>query len=201
VPGIVGRVKSRTLLVTAGWIGAAVLAVLVGLGAINVIGAGLTTREVSPRSEADVARALQDLPPAAASATPSIPATSKPADPISDPPSTRATRPPADPPATSSTREPPATTGTGDKPSPKPSVSTRTFPTRGGTVVGRCVGGRPEIVSMSPNQGFELHEQDRGVQDGDAEGEFRSVSDNHDRVKFEVACSGGAPGISVRAED
>ena len=185
---------------TAGWIGAAVLAVLVGLGAINVIGAGLTTREVGPRSEADVARALQNLPSVAASGTPSTPPTSTA---TSNPPrSSPATRSP-EAPVRTSTGVPPAATGTGDKPSPKPSpsVSTRTFPTRGGTVVGRCVGGRSEIVSMAPNQGFELHEQDRGGQDGDAEGEFRSVSDNHDRVKFEVVCSGGAPSISVRAED
>lgn len=163
--------NNRALLVTAGWIGAAVLAVLVGLGAINVIGAGLTGHEVNPRSEAEVARALRELPGAAASGTP--------------------TRSPAG--------SPPASAGTGDRPTPTSSSSVRTFPTRGGTVVGRCVGGRPEIVSMSPNQGFELHEQDRGRQDTDAEGEFRGSSDNHDRVKFEVACSGGVPRISVRA--
>lgn len=54
-------------------------------------------------------------------------------------------------------------------------------------------GTRPEVVSMSPRQGYELHEQDRGPQEDDAEGEFRGQDDRNDRVKFEIACPGGVP--------
>jgi hypothetical protein len=49
--------------VAAGWFGAAVLAVLVGLAAISVIGAGLMSSSgTRPRSEAEVAREVAALP-------------------------------------------------------------------------------------------------------------------------------------------
>jgi hypothetical protein len=52
------------------------------------------------------------------------------------------------------------------------------------------------IVSMTPAQGFEVHERD-----GD-EGEFRSTSDNHDRVKIDVSCPGsGRPVVTARDDD
>lgn len=143
----------RTLLVAAGWIGAAVLAVLVGLGAIGVIGAGLTSPETRPLSAAEVADQLARQRSA-----------------------------------------PPASAATGDRPSPSAGAA-RTFRTRGGTVVGRCAGARPEIVSMSPAHGFELHEQDRGLQEDDAEGEFRSLSDDNVRFTFEIVCVGGAASL------
>jgi hypothetical protein len=54
--------------VAAGWFGAVVLAVLVGLAAISVIGAGLMSSSGSrPRSEAEVAREVAALPPAPSS--------------------------------------------------------------------------------------------------------------------------------------
>ena len=128
---------------TVGWLGAAVLAVLVGLGAISVIGNGLTSPETRPLSAAEVADELA-----------------------------RQVRT-----------------------SPSVAAVTRTFPTRAGTVVGRCAGTRPEVVSMSPRQGYELHEQDRGLQDDDAEGEFRGRGDGDDRVKFEIVCRAGVPAL------
>jgi hypothetical protein len=49
--------------VAAGWFGAAVLAVLVGLAAISVIGAGLMSSSgTQPRSAAEVAREVAALP-------------------------------------------------------------------------------------------------------------------------------------------
>ena len=60
--------------------------------------------------------------------------------------------------------------------------------TRGGTVVAACSG----IITMSPAQGFAVHEQ------GTREGEFRGIRDNHNRVKVELTCSNGAPTINER---
>ncbi|MFI7597794.1 hypothetical protein [Actinoplanes sp. NPDC049681] len=157
----------RTLLVTAGWAGAAVLAVLVGIAAIGVIGADLTDAGSRPRSEAQVARELASLP----SSVPAVPSAS---------PSRPSPRP---------TASAPASQGSGDA----PAAVSRTLATRGGTVVARCAGGRPQIVTMSPAPGFSLHEQHG------AEGEFRSTSDNHDRVKFAIACSGGRPTLVPHA--
>jgi hypothetical protein len=73
-----------------------------------------------------------------------------------------------------------------------PSVATtRSFRTDGGTVVAEC--GR--IVSMSPAQGFEVHEQD------DDEGEFRAFR-GRDRVKVELTgCAQGLPLLRVRDDD
>jgi hypothetical protein len=149
------------LLVTVGWLGAAVLAALVGLAAISVIGNGLTSPETRPLSAAEVADELADELARQIPASPS------------------------------------ASAGAGNRPSPSPSTAaaSRSFPTRAGTVVGRCVGDRPEVVSMSPQQGFEVHEQD------DNEGEFRSRGDNHDRVKFELVCRAGVPALVEDHED
>jgi hypothetical protein len=144
-------VNRRIVLVTVGWLGAAVLAALVGLAAISVIGNGLTAPATRPLSAAEVADEL----------------------------ARQIDTPPPSPPS--------ATAGTGDRPSPTASVATQSFPTGAGTVIGRCVGGRPELVSMSPRQGYEVHDQD------DNEGEFRSRGDNHDRVKFEIVCRDGVP--------
>jgi len=69
--------------------------------------------------------------------------------------------------------------------------TSRSFPTRGGTVVADCAG----ILSMAPAQGFAVHEQE------DDEGEFRSVDDNDDRVKVELSCAAGVPQLRVREED
>ena len=152
-------------MVTVGWLGAALLAVMVGLGAINIIGNGLTSPETRPLSAAEVADEL----------------------------------------ARQITVSPSATAGTGARPSPSPSVSaspsaspsaaTRSFPTSAGTVVGRCAGGRPEVVSMSPRQGYEVHDQDND------EGEFRGRDDGHDRVKFEIVCRGGVPALVQERDD
>lgn len=138
-----------------GWLGAAALAVLVGLGAISVIGNGLTAPETRPLSAAEVADELARQTPGS----------------------------------------PPVSAGTGDRPAPQRSSapSTVTFVTPAGTVVGRCAGSRPEVVSMSPRQGFELYEQDRGPQGDDAEGEFRSQTDARDRFPFEIVCAGTMP--------
>jgi hypothetical protein len=141
--------------VAAGWFGAAVLAVLVGLAAISVIGAGLMSSDAKPRTEAEVAREAAALPA----------------------PSGRASLGPA----------PSAST------SPSASVtSDRSIITKGGTVVARCVGGQAEIRLMSPVSGYAVHEREG------SEGEFRSTSDNHDRVKFRVQCVDGRPELSER---
>ena len=64
-------------------------------------------------------------------------------------------------------------------------------------MVARCAGDGTEIVSMSPDTGFNLHEVDQGVQSA-AEGEFRGVTDNHDRVKVSVTCPAGRLTLTTR---
>lgn len=76
-------------------------------------------------------------------------------------------------------------------PSPAASDSESSFRTRGGTVVADCDG----ISSMAPAQGFQIHEQGR------REGEFRSVRDNHVRVKVKLTCVNGVPQVNERGDD
>ncbi|MFI5492082.1 hypothetical protein [Actinoplanes sp. NPDC051859] len=153
----------RTLLVVAGWVGAAALAVLAGLAGISILGSGLTSAGTSPRSEAQVARELAAAPEMSVQAGPS---------------SASAAAPSAQP--SSSARNSPVS---------------RTLKTTGGTVVARCVAGAAEIVAMSPAQGYALHER------AGAEGEFRAISDNHDRVRFIVGCTSGRPALTSRDDD
>jgi hypothetical protein len=148
-------VKRRSVLVAAGWLGAVVLAVLAGLGAINVIGAGLTSGGDQPKTAAVVQRELADLP-------------------VSSPPETA--------PPTTATTTPTA-----------PAEIVRTLKTSAGTVVASCSAGGATILSMSPVSPYTVHEKRQ------AEGEFRSSRDNHDRVKFTVTCEGGTPVLSNRS--
>ena len=145
---------ARRLIISAGWLAAAILAVLVGLLAISVIGDGLTSPLARPLSQSEVERELAGQP--------------------STPSSSPSTSP-------SPSGSPSASTGSGSAP-----VSERT---RGGTVVARCVDGQPRLVSMTPAQGFEVHER------GTDEGEFRSYRDNHDRVKIDVNCDAGGRAV------
>lgn len=81
------------------------------------------------------------------------------------------------------------------QPSPSPSsdkpANSQSFHTRGGTVVADCAG----IISMSPAQGFAVHER------GQDEGEFRNVRDDHLRVKVDLGdCVAGLPELEVSVE-
>ncbi|GID94093.1 hypothetical protein ACFQFC_09465 [Amorphoplanes digitatis] len=167
--------KPRTLLGTAGWIGAAVLAVLIGLAAVRVIGDGLSSEAGRPRSQAEVDRDL------AAHAT---------TMPASAPPSVEAT------PSAAASTSASASAGSGSA----PSAGLRSFRTAGGTVVARCAAGRAEIVAMSPLGGFAVHERDQGPR-VQAEGEFRGTVDDHDRVKVRVGCAGDRPVLDERDDD
>jgi hypothetical protein len=151
------------MVIVAGWLLAAVLAVLVGVVGIGVVGAGLTSRKDVSISERDVEIAL---------GSPSAPTPSS-------------TTPPSTSPSSTSPSSSP-TEGAGE-----PNSSAQPFATDGGMVVASC----ERIETMSPAQGYAVHEQD------DHEGEFRGIRDNHDRVKVELSCSGGVPHLRVRTED
>lgn len=149
---LLDRLGRRPMVIVAGWLVAAALAVLVGVLGIGVVGAGLTSRQGVTISERDVEIALDSSSPSAA---------------------------PSGAPSPSPTER-----------AGEPASSVRSFATAGGTVLAGC----ERIETMSPAQGFALHEQD------DHEGEFRGIRDDHDRVKVELSCSGGVPQLRVRTE-
>jgi hypothetical protein len=166
----VGR---RPLLVIAGWLGAAVLALFVGLAATDVIGRGLASSSASaPLSPSQVAEQLATVSTATA------------------PPTAPSSGPSSAGPSSGSGATSPATTTS--------EPVRATFSTSGGVVIAQCVGARVEIRSMSPAQGYAVHERGAGGPDDSAEGEFRGTSDNHDRVKIHVRGAGGAPRFDQR---
>ncbi|GAA0442746.1 hypothetical protein Aca07nite_63700 [Actinoplanes capillaceus] len=149
---LLDRLGRLPLVIVAGWIVAAVLAVLVGVVGIGLVGSGLVSRKGAPISEDEVERALDGLGGASPSMSPE--------------PLTKET----------------AKTG--------PPARGRSFPTRGGTVVADC----ERIISMSPAQGFAVHDQD------DDEGEFRQVR-GEARVEVELTgCDQGTPRLAVSEE-
>jgi hypothetical protein len=167
----VGR---RPLLVIAGWLGAAVLALSIGYTATNVIGNDLSSASSTPLTPAEVEERL-----GAASTT----------APSGAGPSTVPSPPTPSSPVPSSPAAPSAS-----------APARKTFATPGGTVVARCTGARVQIVSTSPAQGWALHDQDSGPQD-EAEAEFRATDDDHRRVKINVRCASGTPVIATRLEE
>jgi hypothetical protein len=170
----VGR---QPLLVIAGWLGAAVLAMFVGLAATNVIGNGLTTSAGEPVSQAEVDQLLAVAPPTApSSATPSTDDRSS-AGPSSAGPSSA-----------------------GPSSIPGPAART-TFPTRGGTITAECVGARVHVLTMTPIQGYSVHDRIASELQSSVEAEFRSDSDNHDRVKVDLHCVSGKPVLTPHDDD
>jgi hypothetical protein len=145
---LLDRLGRQPMVIVAGWIVAAILAVLVGIVGIGVVGAGLTSRQGAPVSQDDVIRALGE----SSSPTPEI--SEKSGEPSAGSPEAQAKQ------------------------------------TRGGTVLISC----ERIISMAPAQGFQVHEQSEN------EGEFRGISDNHDRVKVELTCTNGQPDLRIRDE-
>jgi hypothetical protein len=166
----VGR---RPLLVIAGWLSAAALAIAMGLAAISVLGAGLTSSDNRPRTESEVADLLAAVSPAAStepSASTGTPASTGPS----------------------------ASTGIGSR---GPAGAVKTFPTPGGTIIARCAGGLVQVVSMSPAQGYAVHDGVSREAHAAAEAEFRGVADDHDRVKARLRCAADVPSMSLSVRD
>lgn len=63
--------------------------------------------------------------------------------------------------------------------------------TAGGTVLAGCAGGRPEVVSATPAQGFRVHTED---DDGGPRVRFRAGGT---RVEIRLSCTDGRPVAAV----
>lgn len=170
------------MLVIAGWLGAAVLATVLGVAAVGVIGAGLTSSDARPRTEAEVADLLAAASPSASTGTGAAPSAS-----------------PGDGPSPGTGAGPSASRATVDPATP--AGVRKTFPTPGGTVTARCAGGLIQVVSMSPAQGYAVHDGvDRELR-GEVEAEFRGTADDHDRVEARLRCVSGVPDIRLSVRD
>jgi serine/threonine-protein kinase len=129
-----GRAIRRPAVVGAGWAAAAVVATLIGLGAIRLVGDSLTSTPGGVLSQDQVDGALAQV-----SDSPSVTQT---------PASTTPTTEPA--PATETTRS--TSTATGQ----------RSFSVRGGTAIAVCSGSQAYLVSWSPAPGYRVDRTRQG---------------------------------------
>jgi hypothetical protein len=67
--------------------------------------------------------------------------------------------------------------------------------TAGGTVLARCTGGTPEVVSAVPAQGFRVQTED---DDGGPRVRFRS---GDTRFEVNMRCADGRPVADVQTDD
>ncbi|MEU2611277.1 septum formation initiator [Micromonospora sp. NPDC007271] len=128
----------RPVLAAVGWLATTVAATLVGLGAIRLVGEGITGTPGGVRDQRDVARALASPEPTPLTSTPG-PAGSP------TPPATPANRTPSGSPADAATR--------------------RTFATPGGTALAECGPAGVRLVLWTPAQGYRIKDADRGPDD------------------------------------
>ena len=67
--------------------------------------------------------------------------------------------------------------------------------TAGGTVLARCTGDRPEVVSATPAQGFRVQTED---DDGGPRVRFRA---GQTRIEVNLTCADGRPVAAVATDD
>lgn len=167
------------------------LATLVWLLVVAVVGS--VTYLVVDRAGRGIGDTSATSPMAApvVSATPSPGATRSSAAPSPTPTRTRSATPTSAPsaPATSSPR-PTATSAPVPTRSstPAPVSRTRSFPTRGGTVVATCVDGRVRLDSITVKDGWSF---EKDVEHGNVEVKFEA--EEEDEIEVTIGCRNGIP--------
>jgi hypothetical protein len=90
----------------------------------------------------------------------------------------------------------PATPALGTPTAAAPQVgSPEVIATAGGTVLARCSGDRPEVVSATPAQGFRVQTED---DDGGPRIRFRA---GQTRIEVNLTCADGRPVATVATDD
>lgn len=204
---IIRRMSRRTLLAIGAWWSAALAAILIGVAAIQYVGASIVGKPADVRSQSEIAQALDteplqgpvppfptdiaEEPSPSPSSSPTAddttapdttaPDTTGPDDTVDDAGSTPSTRAPRSP-------FPPPTF--------RPGVR-REFPVGGGIVVAECLAGKARLVSWSPGRDFKVDEVNRGPDD-EVKVEFDGPDDD---VKLKVHCAGGVPQGEVEVDD
>jgi hypothetical protein len=170
------------MLAAAGWLAAAAVAVLIGLGALRLVGESIAGTPGGVLSQEDVGREL--------ARSPGGPAATGPGSPPASGSASSASASPASPGATVSP--------TGSAPAPRASSPgpRRVFTTRGGNAVAECRGSSVWLVSWAPAPGFWEHEVDRGP-GPEAEVDFRGSAG---RSRIKVSCPGGQPVAETRED-
>ncbi|MER7165563.1 septum formation initiator [Micromonospora sp. NPDC000207] len=177
----------RTLLATVGWLVTAVLATGIGLGAIRLVGEGITGTPGGVLSQEEIERALANPPPTVPGGSTT---SGSPVTPVSP-----STTPGGPEPTTGGSEAPPSATA----PAPTattPSAPRRVFAVAGGSVVAECRGTEARLVSWTPAQGYRTTDVDRGPDD-DVDVTFEGPGGEYE---LKVECQGGIP-VAVPDDD
>lgn len=183
MPGTMTVVRRRWLPVLS-WLMSVVAATTVGLAAVSLLAAGITSTATTPLSQDAVARALAS---ATANSTPN-----------------RDTRTPS-----GSTSNPPDSPSPTPAPTSRPTTesstpgTTRSLSSPGGTVIAQCQGEQVYLVSWSPAQGWQVDEYVRGpARSTMVQFELDDDSENDRDVTVSITCRSGQPVSSnVEADD
>ncbi|GAA3744894.1 septum formation initiator [Micromonospora maritima] len=162
----------RSLLAVTGWLATTAAATLVGMAAVDLVGADIGGTAGGVRTEQDVARALAASVPAPAGA----------GDPTATPTGT------GDPTATPTGTGGPTTAPSTAGPS-TPGAARRGFVTAGGSVEAECGAAGVRVVTWSPAPGYRTKDDDRGPDDH-VEIRFVGASDEHE---LRLRCRDGVP--------
>lgn len=76
-----------------------------------------------------------------------------------------------------------------------PAAAAEVIATAGGTVLARCAGGDPEVVSATPAQGFRVQAEE---DDGGPRVRFRA---GDTRIEVRLTCADGRPVAAVESDD
>ena len=76
-----------------------------------------------------------------------------------------------------------------------PSAAPEVIATAGGTVLARCTGDRPEVVSATPAQGFRVQTEE---EDGGPRVRFRA---GDVRIEVNLSCTDGRPVAAIESDD
>ena len=77
----------------------------------------------------------------------------------------------------------------------EPGGAPEVIATAGGTVLARCTGGRPEVVSATPAQGFRVQTEE---EDGGQRVRFRA---GDTRIEVNLTCADGRPVAAIESDD
>jgi hypothetical protein len=80
---------------------------------------------------------------------------------------------------------------------PAPDAAPQVINSSGGTVVARCSGGAPAVLSAVPAQGWQIHDSDEG-EGGRVRFESGSGSGRGGRVELRLSCQGGRAVAEIR---
>jgi hypothetical protein len=165
----VDGVRTRAVLVVAGWLLAAGGTATTATVALNTLGQGLLGPSNRPLTQEEIQRRLAADRPTGAVPSPGVSSVPVPS------------------------AEPSGSTAPAPAPPPAPPATPKVFATDGGTVRAQCAGAQATLTYWSPNQGFHTDDVARGPAAA-ASVKFESATAE---IRVTVTCAGGVPQASI----